>query len=92
MDGSIKSIEPIDKDIPTVVQKQTYRGNTLSASTVVTEKAAWENIFMVEVVRSCPEMCRFCLASYLTEVFNRPPSGKIHLSSRSLGTACRKYV
>ncbi|MGD1805872.1 B12-binding domain-containing radical SAM protein [Dapis sp. BLCC M126] len=68
-DGVIKSIEPIDKDIPPVVQKQTYRGNTLSASTVVTEKAAWENIFMVEVVRSCPEMCRFCLASYLTLPF-----------------------
>ena len=68
-DGAIKSIEPIDKDVPAVVQKQTYRGNTLSASTVVTEKAAWENIFMVEVVRSCPEMCRFCLASYLTLPF-----------------------
>ncbi len=24
---------------------------------------------MVEVVRSCPEMCRFCLASYLTLPF-----------------------
>lgn len=59
--GAIKSIEPIDKDIPAVLQKQTYRGNSLSASTVVTEKAAWENIFMVEVVRSCPEMCRFLL-------------------------------
>ncbi|RQH22335.1 B12-binding domain-containing radical SAM protein [Okeania hirsuta] len=69
VDGAIKSIEPIDKDIPVVVQKQTYRGNTLSVSTVVTEKAAWENIFMVEVVRSCPEMCRFCLASYLTLPF-----------------------
>ncbi|MEB3340589.1 radical SAM protein [Okeania sp.] len=68
-DGAIKSIEPIDKDIPPVVQKQTYRSNILSASTVVTEKAAWENIFMVEVVRSCPEMCRFCLASYLTLPF-----------------------
>jgi radical SAM superfamily enzyme YgiQ (UPF0313 family) len=68
-DGEIKSINPIDVDIPAVIQKQTYRGNTLSASTVVTEKAAWENIFMVEVVRSCPEMCRFCLASYLTLPF-----------------------
>ena len=68
-DGEIKAIAPIDSDIPTSVQKQTYRGNTLSASTVVTEKAAWENIFMVEVVRSCPEMCRFCLASYLTLPF-----------------------
>ncbi|MCW9682005.1 B12-binding domain-containing radical SAM protein [Dolichospermum planctonicum UHCC 0167] len=68
-DGAIKSINPIDSEIPPIIHKQTYRGNTLSASTVVTEKAAWENIYMVEVVRSCPEMCRFCLASYLTLPF-----------------------
>ncbi|MEL7511892.1 MAG: radical SAM protein [Cyanobacteria bacterium J06554_3] len=68
-DGPIAAIVPIASDIPQTVKKQTYRGNVLSASTVVTEKAAWENIFMVEVVRSCPEMCRFCLASYLTLPF-----------------------
>jgi radical SAM superfamily enzyme YgiQ (UPF0313 family) len=65
----IETIHPIDGDIPPVVSKRTYRGNQLSASTVVTPAAAWENIFMVEVVRSCPEMCRFCLASYLTLPF-----------------------
>jgi radical SAM superfamily enzyme YgiQ (UPF0313 family) len=65
----IKDIQPIDREIPATVTKQTYRGNTLSVSSVVTAKAAWENIFMVEVVRSCPEMCRFCLASYLTLPF-----------------------
>jgi radical SAM superfamily enzyme YgiQ (UPF0313 family) len=65
----ITSISPIDSNTPATITKQTYRGNTLSASTVVTEKAAWESIFMVEVVRSCPEMCRFCLASYLTLPF-----------------------
>jgi radical SAM superfamily enzyme YgiQ (UPF0313 family) len=69
---AIASIEPIDTQIPPQVEKQTYRGNTLSASTVVTPKAAWENIYMVEVVRSCPEMCRFCLASYLTLPFRTP--------------------
>ncbi|MEM9089216.1 MAG: radical SAM protein [Cyanobacteria bacterium P01_F01_bin.53] len=69
VDGPIASILPVDSDVPPTVKKQTYRGNVLSASTVVTEKAAWENIFMVEVVRSCPEMCRFCLASYLTLPF-----------------------
>ncbi|GAA6616279.1 B12-binding domain-containing radical SAM protein [Scytonema sp. NUACC26] len=68
-DGTIKSIKPISTEVPSTVYKQTYRGNVLSASTVVTEKAAWENIYMVEVVRSCPEMCRFCLASYLTLPF-----------------------
>ena len=67
-DGAIQSIQPI-AEIPAQVHKQTYRGNTLSASTVVTPQAAWENIYMVEVVRSCPEMCRFCLASYLTLPF-----------------------
>lgn len=68
-DGAIAAVQPIDSAVPAIVQKQTYRGNILSASTVVTEKAAWENIYMVEVVRSCPEMCRFCLASYSTLPF-----------------------
>lgn len=70
--GPILSITPLDSDIPTQIQKQTYRGNNLSTSTVVTEKAAWSSIYMVEVVRSCPEMCRFCLASYLTLPFRTP--------------------
>ena len=70
--GAIASISPMDAEVPAEVQKQTYRGNTLSTSTVVTEKAAWENIYMVEVVRSCPEMCRFCMASYLTLPFRTP--------------------
>lgn len=68
-DGPIDRIMPIEATTPAVVQKQTYRGNTLSVSTIVTPEAAWENIYMVEVVRSCPELCRFCLASYLTLPF-----------------------
>lgn len=67
--GAIQSLTPQDSTVPNSVKKQTYRGNILSASSVVTAKAAWENIYMVEVVRSCPEMCRFCLASYLTLPF-----------------------
>ncbi|MGF1536558.1 MAG: B12-binding domain-containing radical SAM protein [Elainellaceae cyanobacterium] len=68
-EGPFASITPTDSGIPASVTKQTYRENRLSASTVVTERAAWENIYMVEVVRSCPELCRFCLASYLTLPF-----------------------
>lgn len=71
--GPITGMVPIDSDIPPTVQKQTYRGDQLSTSTVVTPRAAWENIYMVEVVRSCPEMCRFCLASYLTLPFRTAP-------------------
>ncbi|MGB3614952.1 MAG: radical SAM protein [Elainellaceae cyanobacterium] len=68
-DGPFAAIAPVSPEVPAEVVKQTYRSNRLSASTVVTEKAAWENIYMVEVVRSCPELCRFCLASYLTLPF-----------------------
>ena len=68
-DGQLLAIEPIEADVPPSIEKQTWRGNTLSHSTVVTPEAAWPDIHMVEVVRSCPEMCRFCLASYLTLPF-----------------------
>ena len=67
--GAIASITPKTPEVPATVTKQTYRGNTISLSTVVTEKAVWENIYMVEAVRSCPEMCRFCLASYMALPF-----------------------
>lgn len=71
-DGQLGGIEPIEAGIPATVAKQTWRGNTLSHSTVVTPEAAWPSIHMVEVVRSCPELCRFCLASYLTLPFRTP--------------------
>ena len=69
LDGQLLGVEPTEPDIPATVAKQTWRGNTLSHSTVITPEAAWPDIHMVEVVRSCPELCRFCLASYLTLPF-----------------------
>ena len=71
-EGPIAAITPLHGSIPPAIAKQTHRGNRLSASTVVTPRAAWENIYMVETVRSCPELCRFCLASYLTLPFRAP--------------------
>ena len=81
-DGELLSVEPVETEranpegthlpIPQTVAKQTWRGNTLSHSMVVTPEAAWPGIHMVEVVRSCPELCRFCLASYLTLPFRTP--------------------
>ncbi len=68
-EGFLQAIEPIDSTIPPTIRKQTYQGNKLSHSSVITPEAAWPNIHMVEVVRSCPEMCRFCMASYLTLPF-----------------------
>jgi len=56
--GPISAISPKHDDVPPTVAKQTYRGATLAASTVVSPRMAWENIYMVEVVRSCPEVRR----------------------------------
>ncbi len=70
--GELLAVEPTEAGIPATVAKQTWRGNTLSHSTVITPEAAWPSIHMVEVVRSCPELCRFCLASYLTLPFRTP--------------------
>ena len=54
------------------MKKNTHSGEALTTSTVVSPRMAWESIYMVEVVRSCPEMCRFCLASYATLPFRAP--------------------
>ncbi len=67
--GNFLHTRPVDIDIPQTIKKQTFLGNVLNHSTVITPDAAWPNIHMVEVVRSCPEMCRFCMASYLTLPF-----------------------
>ena len=71
-DGQLLAVEPNQAGVPATVAKQTWRGNTLSHSAVITPEAAWPSIHMVEVVRSCPELCRFCLASYLTLPFRTP--------------------
>jgi len=71
--GKLVRVDAVHAAAPPFVQKQTYRGGTLAASTVVSPLMAWESIFMAEVVRSCPEMCRFCLASYLTLPFRAAP-------------------
>lgn len=71
-EGELLAVDPIEPSIPTTVAKQTWRGNTLSHSAVITPAAAWPSIHMVEVARSCPELCRFCLASYLTLPFRTP--------------------
>lgn len=51
-DGPLVGLNRVAEDVPETVKKQTYRGNTLARSTVVSEKMAWENIYMVEVRRA----------------------------------------
>ena len=71
-DGNLLRIKALQSQTPSSIAKRTWRGKSLSHSTVISPEAAWPNIHMVEVVRSCPELCRFCLASYLTLPFRSP--------------------
>ena len=85
-------MEPIESGIPASIAKQTWRGNSLTHSTVITPAAAWPSIHMVEVARSCPELCRFCLASYLTLPFRTPSLGDGLIPAVELGLKATKRL
>lgn len=60
-----------DRSRPVPTKKLTTKGN-LTFSSILTPDSVWPNTFIVEVVRSCPELCRFCLASYGSLPFRTP--------------------
>ncbi|MBN8659389.1 MAG: radical SAM protein [Candidatus Obscuribacter phosphatis] len=69
--ATIKSIDPIDSSIPPVVQRQNFSPPKEYAvhTQILSSATTWSDRFLIEVVRSCPQECRFCLASYLTRPF-----------------------
>lgn len=48
-----------------VVNKLSSRLENCVSTPVLSEKSFFSNTFVIEVVRGCPQRCRFCLASYL---------------------------
>ena len=68
--GALRSIEPIAKETPRPArQSYTAPENYLAHSVILSPEASWGDMFLLELVRSCPQECRFCLASYLTRPF-----------------------
>lgn len=69
--GPIESINPIAHEAPEYIGRQTFTApaDYIAHTVVLTPDSSWGNMFLVEVVRSCPQECRFCLASYLTRPF-----------------------
>ena len=70
-DGPVVAIKPNSADVPPLPRKKIFTPPTdyVAHSIVLTPDSAWGNMFFVEVVRSCPQECRFCLASFLTRPF-----------------------
>ncbi|MGD9681510.1 MAG: radical SAM protein [Candidatus Obscuribacterales bacterium] len=69
--GSIKAVSPIGSAAPPTVERQVYRGDKdyMAKSSFLSPDTIWGATFLIEVVRSCPQECRFCLASFLTRPF-----------------------
>jgi len=57
--------------VPPSVEKEIFRAPDGYAvhTQILSDQTTWSNTFLIEVVRSCPQECRFCLASYLTRPF-----------------------
>lgn len=72
--GPIESVEPVVEGVPSQLRKQVFDfpSDYAAHSVMLTPDTAWGDMFLVEVVRSCPQACRFCLASYLTRPFRTP--------------------
>ncbi len=64
--------ELFDADLQFKIERQKTNANNLSSTSVIAPDSCWGDTFLIEVARSCPEMCRFCLASYLTLPFRTP--------------------
>jgi len=69
--GPVISIKPNSSGVPELPRKKIFSPppDYVAHSIVLTPDSAWGNMFLVEVVRSCPQECRFCLASFLTRPF-----------------------
>lgn len=69
--GSLASIEPIKPTVAKRVGKQIFSApeDYVAHTQILSSATAWSDTFLIEVVRSCPQECRFCLASFLTRPF-----------------------
>src|SRR5262249_32546180 len=69
--GPIDRVEPIDGSVPARLQKQVFvpPPDYVAHSLMLAPDTTWGGMFLVEIVRSCPQECRFCLASFLTRPF-----------------------
>jgi len=69
--GEITAIEPMAATVPPLRSKQLFQppADYVAHSVVLAPGTAFADMFLVEIARSCPQECRFCLASYLTRPF-----------------------
>ncbi|MEZ4545087.1 MAG: radical SAM protein [Cyanobacteriota/Melainabacteria group bacterium] len=70
--GPVVSIEPIEgMGAPKYIARQAFKPSSdyIASTCILSPDTTWGATYLMEVVRSCPQECRFCLASYLTRPF-----------------------
>ncbi|HEY9784146.1 MAG TPA: radical SAM protein [Candidatus Obscuribacterales bacterium] len=84
--GPISKIAATGNDVPQRLTKQLFSPppGYVAHSVILSPDTTWGEMFLVEVVRSCPQECRFCLASFLTRPF-RPAKVNALLDAIDLG-------
>jgi radical SAM superfamily enzyme YgiQ (UPF0313 family) len=84
---------PITQSAPTRVQKQIFAAppDYVAHSVILSPDTTWGDMFLVEIARSCPQECRFCLASYLTRPF-RPSNVEAVEAAIELGLKHTKRI
>ena len=56
----------------TSIERIKTNPNNLAGTSVIAPDSYWQDTYLLEVVRSCPEMCKFCLASFVALPFRAP--------------------
>lgn len=84
--GQIEGVRPTLPQVPERPVRQVFQppSDYVAHTVILSPDTAWADMFLVEVVRSCPQECRFCLASFLTRPF-RPTKHDALLSAIDLG-------
>lgn len=73
--GPISSVRTVNDITPPRVSKLLFRAPSdyVAHSIILSPDTTWGDTFLIEIARSCPQECRFCLASYLTRPFRTAP-------------------
>lgn len=77
--GPISAIKTLSDSAPEHVSKLLFRPKEdyVAHSIILSPDTTWGDTFLLEIARSCPQECRFCLASYLTRPFRTAPVSTI---------------
>ncbi len=69
--GPVESVEPVDSRVPPRKEKQIFAApaDYVCHTVMLDRDTTWGDKFLIEVVRSCPRDCNFCLASYISRPF-----------------------